>query len=236
MVKRELRIEELMRDFQHYVDYFYEDCPFSREQYYLHKKVIEKIRQGEHRSLLSDDHFLEEVREVVSKWIEEWGKGELVDSATFQDRIKTVVDKLQELVGFKLHELNDEKWEQMKPNIEELFQRVWDLKLREGADSQIVTVSKTLHHLLPDLIPPIDRKYTLSGFFGLSYIPKSDYIKTGETKQFIKVMEGFRRIARDLRLTEKNSNVSGTRQFPNWLTTQSWGTYGKRNLGGDEQP
>jgi len=201
MVKRELqsKIEELMRDFQRYVDYFYENCKFLFSQYYLHKKVIEKIRQGEHGSLLSDDHFLEEVYKVVSKWIGKRGKGELVDSATFQDRIKTVVDKLQELVGFKLHELNDEKWEQMKPNIEELFQRVWDLKLREGADSQIVTVSKTLHHLLPDLIPPIDREYTFK-FFGLSYTSE----KTGETEQFIKVMEGFHQIARDLKLTEKD--------------------------------
>lgn len=211
----QIQIDELVRNFPQCVDYFYENCPFSFRQYYLHKKVIEKIRQGEHRNLFSDDHFLEGVHRTVSEWVGERGKGKLVDFATFRDRIKALTGELQKISDLRLHELDGEKWEQIKSDIEKLFKNVWDLELREGAESQIITVSKTLHHLLPDLIPPIDRKYTFK-FFGLYYISKyqiplsitsnkiSKYKRDKETEQFTKVLAAFHDIARQRELTEKD--------------------------------
>jgi hypothetical protein len=43
-----------------------------------------------------------------------------------------------------------------------------------------VANSKALHHLLPDLVPPIDRNYTLMFFVGCPYIYRrrdADYFK-----------------------------------------------------------
>ncbi len=37
--------------------------------------------------------------------------------------------------------------------------------------TQIVAGSKFLHHLLPDLIPPIDRQYTFTFFTGQKTVP-----------------------------------------------------------------
>ncbi len=50
---------------------------------------------------------------------------------------------------------------------------------------RLVTFSKTLHFLLPELVPPIDRTYTLNFFFGHTQIPGT------VEKQFGKFMEIF---------------------------------------------
>jgi hypothetical protein len=57
------------------------------------------------------------------------------------------------------------------------------LKLVANGKPKLVTFSKTLHFFLPDLVVPIDRKYTLQFFYGSTYVPKSDQ------KQFQRFME-----------------------------------------------
>lgn len=55
--------------------------------------------------------------------------------------------------------------------------QVWQAiaTLRASTSStQIVAGSKTLHHILPDLIPPIDRQYTLRFFTGHTALPTGD--------------------------------------------------------------
>ncbi|MGH3250262.1 MAG: hypothetical protein ACRDOI_29230 [Trebonia sp.] len=42
------------------------------------------------------------------------------------------------------------------------------------SETQIVAGTKTLHHVLPDLIPPIDRQYTFRFFTGQKQIPSGD--------------------------------------------------------------
>jgi len=42
--------------------------------------------------------------------------------------------------------------------------------------TQIVAGSKLLHHLLPDLIPPIDGKYTCRFFTNRAMLPTSDRV------------------------------------------------------------
>jgi hypothetical protein len=39
------------------------------------------------------------------------------------------------------------------------------------SQTQLVAGSKFLHHLLPDLVPPIDRQYTFSFFVGQKMVP-----------------------------------------------------------------
>jgi hypothetical protein len=47
------------------------------------------------------------------------------------------------------------------------------LKVRRS-ETQIVAGSKTLHHVLPDLIPPIDRQYTFRFFTGQKAVHSGD--------------------------------------------------------------
>jgi hypothetical protein len=51
---------------------------------------------------------------------------------------------------------------------------VWDVITHikvSTSSTQIVAGSKFLHHLLPDLVPPIDRQYTFSFFAGRKTVP-----------------------------------------------------------------
>jgi hypothetical protein len=57
-----------------------------------------------------------------------------------------------------------------------------------------VAGTKTLHHLLPDLVPPMDRAWT-GTFFGWS----SGDPQTNQTKIFVRAFAGFAEIARATR-------------------------------------
>lgn len=57
--------------------------------------------------------------------------------------------------------------------------------------AKLVSSSKALHHLLPDLVPPIDRMYTQEFF--LFHPPEFQY---GQQQVFAEIWDGFVRIAR----------------------------------------
>jgi len=58
-----------------------------------------------------------------------------------------------------------------------ISQRTWQViaAIRAStSETQIVAGSKTLHHVLPSLIPPIDRQYTFRFFTGQKVIPSGE--------------------------------------------------------------
>jgi hypothetical protein len=58
-------------------------------------------------------------------------------------------------------------------DVADIGESIWDvmrgLRVSVG-QTQLVANSKALHHVLPDLVPPIDRNYTLMFFVGRPYI------------------------------------------------------------------
>lgn len=67
--------------------------------------------------------------------------------------------------------------------LEKLKTLFFNLDLTE-TKSKIVTFSKTLHFLLPELIVPIDRKYTLDFFYSNKQIPTDKNKNKNCEKQF----------------------------------------------------
>jgi hypothetical protein len=67
--------------------------------------------------------------------------------------------------------------------VREVVEAAWEImsSLRVGiGQTLLVANSKALHHLLPGLIPPIDRSYTLMFFVGRPYIYRgrdADYFR-----------------------------------------------------------
>ena len=58
--------------------------------------------------------------------------------------------------------------------VDDTAQIIWAVIARikvSTSRTQIVAGSKFLHHLLPDLVPPIDRQYTFSFFTGQKAVP-----------------------------------------------------------------
>jgi hypothetical protein len=100
-------------------------------------------------------------------------------------------------------------------------ERLWSLieKLRITATSvRLVACTKALHHLLPNLVVPMDRQFT-GAFFGWNTY---DW-QVKEERLFKSAFAVFHEIAR------KTNGVStsvpaGTRALPRLSITPSWGT------------
>ncbi len=125
---------------------------------------LECLRVGR-KEFLSDRHI-----ELLYATLTAWGlhrmgddkktKAKLTDWDVFRGSLLVKANDLQQLREFSLLEMSESSYsrliEQMRPCYE-------SLKLSKS-ESTIVVNSKALHHLLPNLISPIDRQYTVRFF------------------------------------------------------------------------
>ena len=84
--------------------------------------------------------------------------------------------------------MTDNQFNQIKPLLRTLFEKLKTM----ASGSRLVGNSKVIHHLLPDLVPPIDRTHTLKFFYGHMNITK------GEIELFVEFFEKFIKIARSI--------------------------------------
>ena len=110
-------------------------------------------------------------------------RAELSDLKDFKKAIKKCADTIQSLAKIKLEKVRETD-DSFKETIGFLFDNLCGLT---KTDASLVTTSKTLHFLLPDLFMPIDRRYTLQFFYG--YSPEN------EKQCFLQVFEQFRQYA-----------------------------------------
>jgi len=73
---------------------------------------------------------------------------------TFRQSIELLKDKIAEAQNFDFREMNGHKWALLK----DIFERINVM----ASGTTLVGNSKVMHHMLPNVVPPIDRKYTLS--------------------------------------------------------------------------
>jgi hypothetical protein len=70
-------------------------------------------------------------------------------------------------------------WDVERQDVPDLSKTLWEIiaHLRVGVGkTKIVAGSKALHHLLPDLVPPIDRQYTLRFFYNHKMINQREQV------------------------------------------------------------
>jgi hypothetical protein len=197
----ETRIEKLTKKFESFVDKYYKN-PFSGPSVYFHGRVLYMIRNTkDYRELLEkEDMFIERIYATLASWgMHRMTKSALLeDFENFKQNIRSNIDTLEKLTKFKLHELDDNDKEKIKPTLSNLFENLEIMK-KETKNPEVmerpklVGNSKTLHHLLPDLIPPIDRRHTINFFYKEKFV-KEPYIPKSEEKQkdmFLEVFDGF---------------------------------------------
>jgi len=129
-----------------------------------YRKYKAQNKEGVYKLLLSDSSFLNLLYETIYYWIGQ-GKQYLKRKMDYQKAIKDISGKLEGLKDESLENLVRNKrgiYSDLKEKIKNIY---IDLEVT-NAYTKIVANSKTLHFLLPDLIPPIDVKYILK-FFGI---------------------------------------------------------------------
>jgi hypothetical protein len=148
---------------------------FGGPSVYFHVQAVKE--QG--LNFMSERHI-----EMIYATLASWGMhrmGETKTKIVEYDRFKqSLCDQRLRLLGFrerKMNECTEEQYGSYMDGLKDVFEHL-DVSV---SNSRLVANSKTLAHILPHLIPPIDIRYTVSFF---TYDNK-DFIneKTGKLKQ-----------------------------------------------------
>lgn len=165
----EKRSDDLIATFEECLDAFEADSRFSGPSWYFHDKVICARQQRGLSAVLRDDTWFELLYATLTAWgMHRMGPGgaKLRDLDEIRASILAHTAEIESLASLGITRLE-------RGEARVVAHSLWDLveSLKVSASSaRIVANSKTLHHLLPDLVPPIDRQYTFRFFYGRSML------------------------------------------------------------------
>jgi hypothetical protein len=144
------KVKNILINAEKYHQSYYKAETFRGPSLYFHQRALE-TRQAP----VSISH-LEYVYATLASWgMHRMGKGgsKMQSFLTFQRSTEILQDKIVEAQKFNFHEMNEVKWGLLK----EIFQKINVM----ASGTSLVGNSKVMHHMLPNIIPPIDREYTL---------------------------------------------------------------------------
>lgn len=145
------KVENILSNIERYHQAFYRSEVFGNPCLYFHRKALETNREPR-----SEKH-LEYVYATLIAWgMNRLGKkgSKMVDFEIFAGSIRHLNDDIEQAQAFRCENLDDMKW----GIVERIFKGIRVMDTR----TSLVGNSKVMHHMLPNLIPPIDRQYTLS--------------------------------------------------------------------------
>ncbi|MFZ3123232.1 MAG: hypothetical protein WA104_07755 [Thermodesulfovibrionales bacterium] len=150
MMTYQNKVSDILTNAEKYHQAYYKAETFRGPSLYFHQRAIE-TRQSP-TSLI----HLEYVYATLSAWgMHRMGKGgsKMQSFDTFQRSVKQIQDALSEAQQFDFLEMNNQKW-----SLLELIFRGINVM---ASGTSLVGNSKVMHHILPNIVPPIDREYTL---------------------------------------------------------------------------
>lgn len=135
--------------------------PFNRSgQLDLHRRTIEIRRQ--HTSVtdvLTDAEFIESLYATLQSWGIGVRASVLVPVKQFGTALRQQAELFSRLESTSI----DDPALDLERTTSLLWQLISDIDIVENK-AKLVALSKTIHHVLPDLLPPIDRAYTQKFF------------------------------------------------------------------------
>ena len=149
-VKYEEKVSKILANSEKYHDAYYNAETFRGPSLYFHQRAL-----ATRHPPVSFTH-LEYVYATLASWgMHRMGRGgsKMQSFDTFSQSIAPLNDRIAEAQSFDFHEMDHIKWAVLK----EIFQGVKVM----ASGTTLVGNSKVMHHMLPNVIPPIDREYTL---------------------------------------------------------------------------
>lgn len=159
-------VEALVRKFDEYVWRFEASGICTGPGIHFHERAARRRRDhAGARSLLADELFLEYVYAVLPSWGAHRGGADparITEYSLLAASIRSAGPLLEKLWPFRLvtlapHDLPEVSW---------LAWRLITSIRASASPAQIVAGSIVAHHLLPELIPPIDSRHTFRFFAG----------------------------------------------------------------------
>lgn len=201
------RVADLIEHFGAYVDRYDHEFPFTRAaQQQLHRQTIERRRAlGSVEAAIGDNAFVALLRATLKAWgIGTRGSRQVSEDA-FVEGLHHWEPELCELESLAIERLGPDA-----PDVSErVYRLVAQLPVVENK-AKVVAGTKALHHLLPDLVPPMDRAWT-GEFFGWQ---KTTDFQYAQERIFT---EGFVTLAAVASATQPSTYVGGS----GWRTSQS---------------
>lgn len=134
---------------------------FGGPSIYFHEKALEWQR----KDFLGERHV-----EYIYATLVAWGMHRMGDSGAkmpdfceFSRSISAIQTKLNAWKELRIETISKEDFENLLPELTEVCFSI----TASTSDSKVVSSSKTLSHILPNLVCPMDRNYTLD-FFNMS--------------------------------------------------------------------
>jgi hypothetical protein len=155
------QIEKLIAQFPRFLDIFSRNTPFSRRgQLEHHRETIARRRElGSVAKAIDDDRFIASLYRTLRAWGIGIRASSLKPRENFAGAIRSNLPAICELENMSLDD--------PALDVGRVGRSVW--RLIDGLDivsntTRIVPGSKALHHLLPELVVPMDRAYTQAFF------------------------------------------------------------------------
>lgn len=144
------------------LDMFNKECPFNSEQLKLHVQTINlRYKLGNVNACLRNNEFIESLWKTLVSWGMGARGAKLLPLKEFKKVLLENEGHISKFEGIKI----DDKKLATDFASENIWELINNIRVSEAANP-IVSGTKTLHHILPELIPPIDREYTRP-FFGI---------------------------------------------------------------------
>jgi hypothetical protein len=184
----DIRLAGVTRDFAACVEVYDRQVPFQRAgQYEWHRLTIEaRLRCGGAGQALEDAAFVR----LLYGTLQRWGIGRraslLVPLAEFRQRM---LDQAAPISALEETRIDDETLD-----VPAVCGRIWQVIENLGIvrnRSLIVPGTKALHHVLPDLVPPMDRAWTGAFFLWSAAAPQN-----AQPATFTRTFAGLAQVAR----------------------------------------
>jgi len=203
-------VNELVSEFHFYLKYFEDHRPFTKSgQLEHHVTTIQKRRNlGSASTALRDSDYLKSLYRTIQAWGIGQRGSKLRSFREFVSALNASSQKIIELDGLRL--------DQDGLETDLVAHQIWRLiDNTEIVDNKakLVPCSKTLHHILPDLIVPMDRAYT-QVFFGWQN-PKFQYDQVSCFGQAFKAFQIISNIANPNQYVGTEWNTSLTKVIDN---------------------
>jgi hypothetical protein len=154
-------VDYLVAHFERYLAHFEADPPFRRSgQLRSHVRTIGLRRKlGSASAALGNDAFLDNLAETLKAWGVGSHDAMLVDAVEFRRQMRKQTKEIVAIEGTGIHNADTTVGERLWRIVRSL-DIVVGRRTSKPTQSKIVGGSKALHHVLPELMPPIDRTYT----------------------------------------------------------------------------
>ena len=163
------KTDELIENFPAYLENFdciaEDDKNFAGPGLYFHYTCIKKYAHVPMVEKFAIRGYYEYIYAILASWgMHRTGKTatKMLTFAEFASELATRRKALFALEGYSQWSLEEDGL----PEIVDLLRELLDEMIVTDNQAPLIANTKVLHHILPDLVPPVDRRYTLT-FFGI---------------------------------------------------------------------